>query len=150
MNARRRQQVPATRKSPAPSIKLAGLLWVGPLTVLTTMAAVLVVRLIAVALLHPPPAFAPLGLDSVAVLTAMLITCAVLVFVLVVLFASTPIRIFHVIAIGALLLSFVPDLMVPSSHSPGANWPNAVALMVLHVTAWAVCVTMLTKLTRSD
>jgi hypothetical protein len=132
-----------------PSIKLARLLWVGPLTVLVSTAAVLVMRLLAVKLLLPPPAFTPLGLDSVAVLSAMLITCAVLVFVLVSLFASRPARVFNGIAIAVLLLSFVPDLTVPSSHAPGANWPNALALIVLHVTAWAVCVTMLTKLTRS-
>jgi hypothetical protein len=29
---------------------------------------------------------------------------------------------------------------------PGANWPDAIALMVMHVVAWAICVSMLSRL----
>jgi hypothetical protein len=132
------------------SVNLVRLVWVAPLTVLASIAAVLAVRLFAVALVHPPPEFTPLGIDSAVVLTGVLVTCAVLVFVLVARFTATPIRTFQTISIGALLLSFVPDLVVPRSHTPGANWPAAVALMTMHVAAWGVCVVMLTKLTRSD
>ncbi len=45
------------------------LVWVGPLTVVTSIAVVLVVRIAAVALLRPPPEFTPLGWDSPIVLT---------------------------------------------------------------------------------
>jgi hypothetical protein len=80
------------------------LVWVGPLTVVTSIAVVLVVRIAAVALLRPPPEFTPLGWDSPIVLTG----------------------------------------------APGATWPNALALMLMHVAAWAVSTWMLTRLTVGD
>jgi hypothetical protein len=122
------------------------LLWVGPLTVAASVAAVLLVRVVAVTILDPPPAFTPLSLDSCLVLTAVFVTSAVLVFVLVARLASDPIRIYLTIAAVVLLFSFVPDVYLARSNEPGANWPDVLALMTLHVAAWAVCVTMLTKL----
>jgi len=134
---------------PQSFISIVRLVWVGPLTVLASIAAVLTVRLFVVALLRPPAEFTALGIESPVMLTGALVTCAVLVFVLVARFTRTPIRTFRTISFGALLLSFVPDLAVPGSHAPGANWPSAVALMTMHVAAWAVCVGMLTTLTRT-
>jgi hypothetical protein len=130
--------------------QLTRLFWVGPLTVLASVVAVLLARLVAVALVSPPPAFTPLGWDSCAVLTAMLVTSAVLIFVLVARLASNPIRTFQIVAVVALLLSFWPDVLIARSNMPGANWPDAFALMALHVVAWAVCVAMLTKLMSTD
>ena len=127
-------------------LQLSRLLWVGPLTVLASVAAVLFVRTVAVAMLKPPPEFTPLGRDSSVVLTAVFVTSAVLVFVLVARLASNPIRTYQVIAMVVLLFSFLPDVFLARSHTPGANWPDAFALMAMHVAAWAVCVTMLTKL----
>ena len=129
-----------------PGLQLSRLLWVGPLTVLASVAAVLFVRVVAVAILDPPPEFTPLGWDSSIVLTTAFVTSAVLVFVLVARLASHPIRTYQIIAVVVLLFSFLPDISLARSQMPGANWPDAVALMAMHVAAWAECVTMLTKL----
>jgi hypothetical protein len=134
----------------SPRLQLSRLLWVGPLTVAASVAVVLLVRVVAVALLHPPPEFTPLGCDSSIVLTAVFVTSAVLVFVLVARVASNPIRTYQIVAAVVLLFSFLPDVYLARSQLPGANWPDALALMAMHVAAWAVCVTMVTKLTAAN
>jgi len=130
------------------SLQLRRLIWVGPLTVLTSIAAVLLVRVIAVALLHPGPKFLPLALVPPILDTVVLVTWAVLVFGAFVRFASNAIRKYKIIAAIVLLLSFLPDIAIARSHWLGATWPYAFALMSMHVAAWAVCVLMLTKLTE--
>jgi hypothetical protein len=134
-------------KSPSP-IQFRRLLWVGPLTVVASVVAVLIIRVIAVALLKPPPEFMPLSWGSPIFFSAILVTGAVLIFALLVRFSSNPIRIFQIIAVVFLLLSFIPDIALATSEMPGANWLTALALMSMHVAAWAVSVGLLTKLTR--
>ena len=51
-------------------------------------------------------------------------------------------------AIKVLLLSFLPDIALAISHR--ATWPYAFALMSMHIAAWAVCVSMLTRLTPTN
>ena len=84
------------------------------------------------------------------VFTVVLCTGAVLVFALVARFAKNPIRTYQVIAFVVLVLSLLPDVGFATSPIPGANWPNAIALMVMHVAAWAITVTMLSKLTVAE
>jgi hypothetical protein len=60
------------------------MLWIGPLTVLAAIGAVLVVRVTAVALLHlPPEGFQPLDWFFPIVDTLILGTAAVVVFAFV-------------------------------------------------------------------
>jgi hypothetical protein len=47
-------------------------------------------------------------------------------------------------------MSVWPDVALARSGAPGATWPNAVALMLMHVAAWAVSTSMLTRLTVVD
>ena len=130
----------------SPKVQLRRVLWVGPLTILASIIGVLIVRVIAVAILQPDPATISLGWVVPSISTFILVTGAVLVFALVSRFAANPIRTYQIIAFVVLLLSFVPDFFYPQSHMRGANWPNAVALMVMHVVAWGICVSMLSKL----
>ena len=58
-----------------------------------------------------------------------------------------PVRMFRAIAALVLLVSFVPDILLAIWHSFGGGWPEAIALMSMHVTVWAVTVTMLIGLT---
>ena len=129
---------------PAVEINLRRLWVVGPLTVLASIAAVLVVRITAVSILGPSE-FAPLDWEPPIVLTAVLVTAAVLVFAVVASLATTPLRTYHM-AFVILVLSLVPDFLLPGSE-PGATWPAVSALMVMHVAAWWVTVQMLTRLT---
>ena len=130
----------------ASKIELRRLWWVGPLTILASILGVLIVRVIAVAILQPDPTPMSLGWVMPVIFTFVLVTGAVLVFALVSRFAATPIRTYQIIAFIFLLISFLPDIGFARSPMPGANWPNALALMIMHIVAWGICVSMLSKL----
>jgi hypothetical protein len=55
------------------------------------------------------------------------------------------VRTFRRIAFGALLVSFIPLLVVASGNLNG-NRPTAMALAVLHIAAYVPCVTLLPRL----
>jgi FtsH-binding integral membrane protein len=131
---------------PASKIKLGRLWWTGPLTILAAMLGVLIVRVIAVAILRPNPTPMSLGWALPTLFTFILVTGAVLVFALVARFAKNLIRTYQTIAFVFLLISLLPDIGFARSSMPGASWPNAIALMIMHVVAWVICVSMLPKL----
>ena len=62
--------------------------------------------------------------------------------------ATHPVQTFRRVALGALLVSFIPNVAVAASGMRGADWSSMLALMLLHVVAWAVTVALLTGLTR--
>ena len=130
----------------ASKIELRRLWWVGPLTILASILGVLIVRVIAVAILRPDPTPMSLGWVMPVIFTFVLVTGAVLVFALVSRFVANPIRTYQIIAFVFLLISFLPDIGFARSPMPGANWPNAIALMIMHIVAWGICVSMLSKL----
>jgi hypothetical protein len=120
-------------------------LWrTGPLAVLVSIGAVLLVRVVAVALIDVSPEFQPLSWGAPIVFTAILVTAGVFVFAAVARAAANPIRTFRRIALAALAVSMIPDLLLPGS-GPGATWPAAIVLMVMHVAAWGVTVAILTR-----
>ena len=133
----------------AQRISATRLYWVGPATVATSVLAVTAVQSIAVDILAPLPRFSERVLTSAEpqVVTAVLVSTAVLVFVVCVHLAGDPVRTYRQISLGALLISFVPNLAAGLLLRPAADWPSMIALMVMHVTAWAVTVPMLTRLT---
>jgi hypothetical protein len=131
------------------TLQLKKLWWVGPLTVLAAIIGVLIVRVIAVAILQPDPQPISLGWIAPTVFTLVLCSGAVIVFALVGRFAKNPLRTYQIIAFVALLLSFVPDVAYAGSGMPGANWSSAIALMIMHVVAWAITVTLLRRLTTA-
>ena len=130
----------------ASKIELRRLWWVGPLTILASILGVLIVRVIAVVILRPDPTPMSLGWVMPVIFTFVLVTGAVLVFALVSRFAANPIRTYQIIAFVFLLISFLPDIGFARSPMPGANWPNAIALMIMHIVAWGICVSMLSNL----
>ncbi len=130
----------------SPKVQLRRLFWVGPLAILASILGVLVVRVIAVSILRPDPAPISLGWIVPTISTFVLVSGAVLVFALVARYAANPSRTYQIIAFVFLLLSFLPDIGYPQSHMRGANWPNAIALMSMHVVAWGICVSILSKL----
>ena len=136
--------------------------WIAPLTVLASIAAVLVVRAVAVILIHPDATFLPLTLTPVILDTAVLVTIAAFVFRRIVSGGSLPgpilaliggrfftldrVSAFRVVAIRALMISFLPDIGVVVSRPQ--YWQYALTLAAMHVVAWAVCVWMLTGLVK--
>ncbi|MFN8383857.1 MAG: DUF6069 family protein [Anaerolineales bacterium] len=130
-----------------PAIQLRRLFWVGPLTVLASIVGVLIVRILTVLILRPSILPPSLGWIFPTIFTLVLVTGGVLVFAVVARFAKNPIRTYHIIAFVFLLISFLPDVGFATSPMPGASWPVAIALMIMHIVAWAITVTLLPKLT---
>jgi len=129
------------------SIQVRKLWWVGPLSVLAAIIGVLTVRAIAMAILPPPyaPGLAMLMLPII--LTFILCTGAVLVFALVGRFSKNPVRTYLIVSSVFLVISFLPDIATASAPFPGAGWPYAITLMIMHVVAGFITVYMLIKLT---
>jgi hypothetical protein len=136
----------------APEINLWRLLWVGPATVGGAVLAVATVQWVAAALLSPlPKGLGPLKSAEPSVLTIVCVTGAVLVFAIVAREALDPCRTYRRLALAVLMISFVPDVVLASTAALGINlWPLAVIFMVMHIAAWAVTVTMLTRLTTNQ
>ncbi len=129
-------------------VDLRRLYWVGPLTVAAAVLGVLIVRVIGVAIVHPSPRFEALGWAPPVSLSVIMVIGAVLVFALVGRLSRSPLRIYFIVSVIVLVLTFIPDIIEPIYMLvPGASWPNAVVLMVMHVAAWAISVAMLSKLT---
>lgn len=131
--------------------QLRRLLWLGPLTVALAVTAVVAVQAAVVRVLQPLPRFSESLLQSTepALVTAFFVVCGIGVFAATSRLATNAVQAFRRIALGALLVSFIPNVVVAASGMRGADWPSMIALMLLHVVAWAVTVAMLTTLTRS-
>ena len=124
------------------------ILWAGPLTVVTAVVAVVAIRLAAVAVLElPEEGFQPLGWFFPIFDTVVLVTAAVIVFTIVARLTQTPARTYWWIALVALGLSMIPDLQMHNRRPNLFTWPRTSVLMSMHVVAWWITVTMLTKLT---
>ena len=131
-------------------ISFRRLLWVGPLAVLASVIANVLVSITAVALVGISPEFEPLHLRPVIGFTAVGVLGAVIVFALVARFSRRPVRLFRRIALVVLLLSFMPDLsLLNASPYAGTTVQSVIALMLMHVVAWLISVSLLTTLTRT-
>lgn len=128
-----------------PSVDVGRIAWAGPLTVVTSVAAVHAVRLIVIRLPHVNTAFVGFGVVPASADTIVLCSIAVIVFALLGAFHDDGIRRFRWIAFGALLVSFLPLMVTPEI----ANVPSALAVAAMHVAAYVPCVTLLPFVSRS-
>jgi hypothetical protein len=134
-------------KEPAYYLKSPGVLWqAAALTIAAAVIAVLAVREAAVRVLHPDPGFTPLSLGSPIVATIASTMMAIYVFAGMVSYPN-PVRTWRRLASVILILSFVPNVLLAVSHVMGEGWPEACALMTMHVVVWAICITLLPSLT---
>jgi hypothetical protein len=124
--------------------------WVGLLAIISSVAANLLVLMLAVTILGISPNFEELNGDGAVItvisLTALGVLGAVIVFALLARFARRPLLMFKRIATVALVLSFVPDVLLLVASEPGATAASVGVLMSMHVVAWAISVGMLTTL----
>jgi len=113
--------------------------WAGALTVLTSLAAVHLVRQVVMRL--PPVSAKSVAFKvlPVTVDTALLCTIAVVVFGLVSAFHDDPVRRFRWIAFGALLVSFLPLVHAPEI----GDLPTVAGIATMHIAAYVPCVTLL-------
>ncbi len=131
-------------------ISFRRLLWVGPLAVLASVIANVLVSITAVALVGISPEFEPLHLRPVIGFTVVGVLGALLVFALVARFSRRPVRLFRRITLVVLLLSFMPDLsLLNASPYAGTTVQSVIALMLMHMAAWLISVSLLTTLTRT-
>jgi Family of unknown function (DUF6069) len=133
-------------EEPAHYLQSPRVLWgAAALTIAASVAAVLAVREVAVRVLQPDPAFTPLSLGSPIVATIVCTAMAIYVFVGMVSYPN-PARAWLRVSAIVLILSFVPCVLLAISHIMGGSWPQAFALMTMHIVVWAVCVTLLPSL----
>jgi hypothetical protein len=121
---------------------------VGLGTVVAAVLANLLVYLIGSVVVDYDPQFVVLANPSATILfTVVPAIVAVLLYAALIRFTSNPARIFTNIAVVVLIVSLIPDLIyIPSV--PGATSGQTAILMVMHVVAAVVIVSMLTTLTR--
>jgi hypothetical protein len=122
---------------------------VGLGTVIAAVLANLLVYLIGSVVVGYDPGFVVLANASGTILfTVVPAIVAVLLYAALMRFTSNPARIFTNIAVVVLIVSLIPDLIyIPSV--PGASSGQTAILMVMHVVAAVLIVSMLTTLTRS-
>jgi hypothetical protein len=128
-------------------VSLFRLLWVGLLAIVGAAVANALVGMVGVALPGVSPDFLPLRVGPVVSFTVVGVLGAVVVFALVARFSRRPAWLFRRIALGVLVVSLVPDLLLLVSSPFAETTVVAVAvLMVMHVVAWVISVGTLTTL----
>ena len=125
------------------------MLWLAPLMTAASVVAVLAVREVAIRVVHPSPRFLPLTPFPPVLDTILGCAGAVLVFVMIVFYPEST-RTYRRVAAGVLFLSFIPDVLLATSHDMGGGWPEASFLMIMHVAVWAICVTLLPGLSMTS
>lgn len=126
------------------------LLWVGPLTIVVAVIANTIIWQIVVAVLQPNPIFVPLGTLAPIFFTLFAVLGAVIVFALIGHFSQQPIALFKRVAVITLIVTFIPDVLMLFVESfPGTTVGNVLALMIMHVVAWAITVYLLTTFARN-
>ena len=109
------------------------------------------VRAAAIRILHPKPSFAPLALGPPILDTTVCVIVAIFVFLKVSTYPNA-VQKWRYLATAVLFITFVPDVLLARSHAFGGDWPEACALMVMHVVVWIVCISLLPALafTKSE
>src|SRR5919107_479527 len=138
----------ASSTAPAPprAVSRGRFVLVGLGTVFAAVLANLLVYFIGSGVVGYDPGFIILANASGTILfTVVPAIVAVLLYAALMRFTHNPARIFTNIAVVVLILSLIPDLIyIPSL--PGATTGQTAILMVMHVVAALVIVTMLTRL----
>jgi hypothetical protein len=127
-----------------PQFEIARPFWAGPGVVIICVLMNLAIRAAAVAILKPPPLFAPLQPEPPIRDTILAVGCAAFIFRGKVEYGFDRVGDFRALAWKVLLISFIPDLVVAMQRK-FAFWPEAAALMLMHVASWAICVTLLPR-----
>jgi hypothetical protein len=108
----------------------------------------LLLRVIAVGLLHPDPAFLPLQWSPPIFFSVVGVLGATAVYALIGRLWRRPVTLFKRVALVVLALSMIPNLLliIDGSSIPGSTLPNVIVLMLMHVVAWLASVQALTRL----
>ena len=144
-------QTPPAPLTPRPLGRsfIGRLTWVGVLSLVAATALNVLIGYVAATFLEISRMFSPLnGYGTIAAYTAIGVAGAIVVYVLVTRYSRNPMRLFLRVAVAALALSFVPDILL-LVFTPGATLISVGVLMLMHVAAFLVSVGMLTRLAPS-
>jgi Family of unknown function (DUF6069) len=127
---------------------LRKLVWVGLLTIVVAALVNVVIRSLAVAFFGVPADFTDLQAPVVIGSTIVFLFLALLAFVLVGRFARRPVRFYRILALVALLVSFLfPILLLSGAYPvPGMNLHIFWTMIVMHCASALVTVGLLTTL----
>ena len=124
------------------------LVWVGPLTLIVAVLFNLLIRTIAVAFFGVPEEFMYLQAPFVIGSTLIYLLLAFLAFVLVGRFARHPVRIYRIVALVALFVSFLFPVQALTGlfPAPGMNLHIFWTMIVMHTVTAIITVGFLTTL----
>lgn len=141
---------PASQKAAA--VDARRLWWAGPVAAVASVIANLLMRALLVPLFNPPAEFTPLTPPPITLFTLGGTLAAAMVYAVVARLSARPTRAFVIVAGVALIVSILPDLALMANPAaapfPGGSALTFGLLIVFHVVAALVCVTLLTALTR--
>lgn len=138
----------STHPAMAAGVAFRKLVWVGPLTIVITTLVNLLIRAIAVAFFGVPGSFTLLQAPVVIVSTVVFLVLALVAFILVGRFARRPVRAYRIVALVALLVSFLNPFMALAGQfpAPGMNLSIFWTMIVMHVVTALIAVGLLTRL----
>ena len=134
---------------PREQVALRKLIWVGPLTIVSTVIVNLIIRSIAVSSFGVPETFQYVEAPYVIGSTIVFVLVALLVFVLVNRFARRPIQFYRLLAFVVLCISFLSPVMalVGLFPAPGMTLSIFWTMIVMHTVSAIIVVGLLTTLT---
>jgi uncharacterized membrane protein YeaQ/YmgE (transglycosylase-associated protein family) len=120
--------------------------WVGLLLILVAVAVNSFIALGARLLFSVAPTFQPLQPQGFIPSTVIGVVGAIIVFALLVRWTRQPIRLFQRIAVSVLLVSLIPDLLLPFvGIYPGTTLPEVGALLLMHLATGFICLATLPR-----
>jgi hypothetical protein len=120
---------------------------VGLLAIVAATIVNVLIGYLAVTCLDISNLFSPLkGYGTIVPLTVIGVAGATVVYALVTRYSRSPMRLFLRVAVAALALSFVPDILLLVFSAPGATPISVGVLLLMHVAAFLISVGMLTRL----
>ena len=133
-------------------VALRKLIWVGPLTIVSTVIANLIIRSIAVSSFGVPETFQYVQAPYVIGSTIVFVLVALLSFVLVNRFARRPIQFYRMLAFVVLCISFLSPVMalVGLFPAPGMTLSIFWTMIVMHTVSAIIVVGLFTTLTREQ
>ena len=131
-------------------VALRKLIWVGPLTIVSTVIVNLIIRSIAVSSFGVPETFQYVEAPYVIGSTIVFVLVALLAFVLVNRFARRPIQFYRLLAFVVLCISFLSPVMalVGLFPAPGMTLSIFWTMIVMHTVSAIIVVGLFTTLTR--
>lgn len=136
-------------------VPMGTILKAGVAAIVAAVVANVIVYFVGTALIDVPPGFMPLSsVFNTILFTTVFTAIGVAVLAVVFRLASRPMRTFWIIAVVALVLSFVPDVALwlnPSAMPMGTpNTASILLLMLMHVVAFVVFMAVLRRMLPGD